>query len=230
MFKTETHLHTAEVSRCGKKRAFQMIRAYKEAGYSTVFVTDHFQMNTLDALGDISWADKVTIFLSGYYAAKCEGEKIGVCVLPGAEICFGGEDPNHYLVYGLTKEFLLQYENLHTYGIEKLREITKAHGLLLVQAHPYRDGVCFPRPAFADGFEVYNSNPRHEDMSEKSEAVAKEHGLFMIGGSDAHRDEDIAGSGILTEEKIESAEQFMKILKEGKYSVIRSAAQDAENK
>ena len=111
MFKTETHLHTAEVSRCGKKRAFQMIRAYKEAGYSTVFVTDHFQMNTLDALGDISWADKVTIFLSGYYAAKCEGEKIGVCVLPGAEICFGGEDPNHYLVYGLTKEFLLQYEN-----------------------------------------------------------------------------------------------------------------------
>ena len=58
-------------------------------------------------------------------------------------------------------------------------------------------------------------------MSEKSEAVAKEHGLFMIGGSDAHRDEDSAGSGILTEEKIESAEQFMKILKEGKYSVIR---------
>ena len=58
-------------------------------------------------------------------------------------------------------------------------------------------------------------------MSEKSETVAKEHGLFMIGGSDAHRDEDIAGSGILTEEKIESAEQFIRIVREGKCEVIR---------
>jgi histidinol phosphatase-like PHP family hydrolase len=221
MFKTETHLHTAEVSRRGKKRAFQLVRAYKEAGYSTVFVTDHFQVNTLDALGDISWEEKVTIFLSGYYAAKYEGDRIGVCVLPGAEICFGGEDPNHYLVYGLSKELLLRYENLHTCGIEGLREITKAHGLLLVQAHPHRDGHCFPRPEFVDGFEVYNSNPRHEDMSEKSEAAAKEHGLFMIGGSDAHRDEDIGGSGVFSEEKIESAEQLIRLLKEGKCEVIR---------
>ena len=230
MFKTETHLHTAEVSRCGKKRAFQLVRAYKEAGYSTIFVTDHFQVNTLDALGDISWEDKVTIFLSGYYAAKCEGEKIGVCVLPGAEICFGGDDPNHYLVYGLTKDFLLQYENLHTCGIQKLREITKAHGLLLVQAHPHRDGHCVPVPQYVDGFEVYNSNPRHADMSDLSEAEAKEHGLSMIGGSDAHRDEDIAGSGILTEEKIESAEQFIRIVREGKNGVIRAATQSAESK
>lgn len=220
MFKTETHLHTAEVSRCGKKRAYDMVRAYKEAGYSTVFVSDHFQKNTLDALGDLPWEEKITIFLSGYYCAKYEGDQIGVCVLPAAELCFAG-DPNHYLIYGITKQILAGYENLHTYGIEKLRDIARRHGLLLVQAHPYRDGHCYPRPDMVDGMEVYNSNPRHEDFSERAEAVAREHGLSMIGGSDAHRDEDVAGSGILTEEKIETAEQFIRLVKEGKCEIIR---------
>jgi histidinol phosphatase-like PHP family hydrolase len=67
---------------------------------------------------------------------------------------------------------------------------------------------------------VRNSNPRHEDFSEKSEAVAKEYSLAMTGGSDAHRDEDVAGSGIETEERIETAEQFIRLMKEGKAKVI----------
>ena len=220
MFKTETHLHTAEVSRCGRLRAHQMVAAYKTAGYSTVFVSDHFQQNTLDALGDIPWEEKISIFLSGYYCAKCEGDRIGVTVLLAAEICFAG-DVNHYLVYGLTKEILTKYENLHTYGIERLRKIADVHGLFIVQAHPHRDGHCYPRPEWVDGFEVYNSNPRHEDESEKSLAVARENGLLMIGGSDAHREEDVAGSGVLTEERIESAAQLIRLLKAGKCEVIR---------
>ena len=94
-------------------------------------------------------------------------------------------------------------------------------GLLLIQAHPHRDGHCYPTPQYVDGFEVYNSNPRHEDMSEKTEAIARENGLCMIGGSDAHRDEDIAGSGIETKERIETVEQFVRLVKEGKTRIIR---------
>ena len=67
MFKTETHIHTSEVSACSRKRAKEMIRLYKEAGYSTVFISDHFQTNSLDVLGDIPWSEKMAIFLSGYY-------------------------------------------------------------------------------------------------------------------------------------------------------------------
>ena len=220
MFKTETHLHTAEVSLCGKKRALGMVKAYLEAGYSTIFISDHFQKNTLDDLGDAPWEDKISIFFHGYYRAKKAGDELGLTVLPAMEICFT-DAPNHYLVYGITREILCAYPELHTYGIERFSEIAKKHGLFVVQAHPHRDGQCYPTPQYADGFEVYNSNPRHEDFSEKSEAVAKEYGLAMIGGSDAHRDEDIAGAGIETEEKIESAEQFVRLVKEGKARVIR---------
>ena len=136
------------------------------------------------------------------------------------EICFDGT-PNHYLVYGITKDILSDYPELHTYGIARFSAIAKAHGFFLVQAHPYRDGCCYPTPQYVDGIEVYNSNPRHEDENERSEQMAREHGLSMIGGSDAHRDEDIALSGIETEERIETAEQFIRLVKMGNCKVIR---------
>lgn len=220
MFKTETHLHTAEVSPCARLRAKEMMRRYKEAGYSTVFITDHFQENTVDAYGNIAWKDKVTIFLSGYYIAKCEGEKIGITVLPAAEICFKGT-PNHYLVYGFKKEFLDKYPELHTYGIEKFSNIAHKEGLFIVQAHPHRDGKNFPTPEYVDAIEVYNSNPRHMDNSDMSEEIVCKHGLCVSAGSDAHREEDIAHSGIDTELKIETSEQFIELIKSGSVRLIK---------
>ena len=221
MFKTETHLHTAEVSPCSRLRAKEMMRRYKEAGYSTVFVSDHFQLNTVDSYGDIPWSDKMAIFLAGYYIAKCEGEKIGITVLPAAEICFTGVS-NHYIVYGITKKFLDSYPELHTYGIEKFSEIAHREGLFIVQAHPYRDGKCFPTPEYVDAIEVYNSNPRHEDNSEKSELLAHSLSLPVSAGSDAHREEDVAKSGIETELEIKTSLDFITAVKEGKLTVIRS--------
>ena len=43
----------------------------------------------------------------------------------------------------------------------------------------------------------------------------------MIGGSDAHRDEDVAGSGIETELEIKSAEDFISLVKLGKATVMK---------
>ena len=42
MFKTETHLHTWPVSNCSRIEPREMIRRYKDAGYDTVFVSDHY--------------------------------------------------------------------------------------------------------------------------------------------------------------------------------------------
>ena len=147
-----------------------MVRQYKEAGYSTVFVSDHFQSNSLDVLGDIPWSDKITIFLSGYYKAKYEGETIGVNVLPAAEFCFA-DSKNHYLAYGITKEFLDTHPDLHKMPAAEFLKIAREAGIFIVHAHPYRDGKDGATPELVDAMEIYNSNPRHEDHSELSEAT-----------------------------------------------------------
>ena len=220
MFKTETHIHTAEVSICSHKKAREMARIYKERGYSTICITDHFQGNTLDSYGDIPWQEKMSIFLGGYYRAKTEGEKIGINVLAGAELCFPG-NPNHYLAYGITKQFLDANPNINKTSIEYFSEVAHKAGIFIIQAHPYRDGKCFPTPEYIDGIEIYNSNPRHEDNSVQSEKIAIEHNLFVSAGSDAHRDEDIALSGIETEFEIKTVEDFIKAIKSGDAKIIK---------
>lgn len=220
MFKTETHVHTTEVSQCSKRRARDLVKAYKEAGYSTIIITDHFQTNTVGTYGDIPWSDKMTIFLYGYYRAKFEGDKLGLNVLPGAEFGFPGV-PNHYLAFGITKEFLDSHPDLHKYDIETFSRVAREAGIFIVQAHPFRDGKCFPTPEYIDGIEIYNSNPHHEDHSDMSEELAKAHGLYVTAGSDAHGDASIAGTGLESDYEIKTIEDFISLVKSGKAKIIK---------
>lgn len=218
-FKTETHLHTSDVSSCSKLSANEMIKLYYEAGYKTIFVSDHFKKIYFDKLGDISWADKITIFMSGYYRAREEAKQYGMNVLLSAEVAFEGSN-NHYLLYGITEEFLRAYPDLCKMDTLEFYKIAKSKGVFVVQAHPHRDKKCVPTPNCTDAFEIYNSNPRHVDFSEKSKMCAKENNLYVTAGSDAHRLEDVGGSGILTDVEITNAEDFIRIIKDGDFQII----------
>lgn len=220
MFKTETHLHVAEVSNCSKVKAAEMVKLYMEAGYKTLFVTDHLSPAYLGSLGDISWADKVTVFLSGYFKASAVSSKYGVNVIFGAEISLK-DCPNHYLAYGITREFLNAHPNICEMTPEELFLATRGSGILLVQAHPYRDGRSYPTPDCVDGIEIYNSNPRHQDYYDRCEELAREHGLYVTGGSDAHRLDDYGLGGIMTECEIKSAEDLIDAVKNGNAVIIR---------
>ena len=46
VFKYETHLHTLEGSACGRSSGSDYIKPLFEAGYSGIFVTDHFSAET----------------------------------------------------------------------------------------------------------------------------------------------------------------------------------------
>lgn len=220
MFKTEPHLHVAEISMCSKLKASEMVKLYKDAGVDTIFVSDHFMPRFFDSLGEIPWEDKVTIFLSGYYKAKVAGEKQGIKVLLSAEVSFD-DSPNHYLVYGITKEFLIKHPDLCYKGAEHFSKIARENGIFVVQAHPYRDGECFPTPELVDAIEVYNGSPRHDDKNDDAEKLAKDNNLFETAGSDAHRTEDVAMGCVLTDVVITDEKQYIDIIKERNFDIYK---------
>ena len=221
MFKTETHLHVAEISPCSKFKAPEMVKMYHDKGYKTIVISDHFEKRYFESLGDISWDDKITIFLSGYYKAKEAAKEYGINVILSAEFTILSNDiHNHYLAYGITREFLNKYPEIYNLSIDKFYEIAKANNIMVVQAHPYRDEYCFPTIEYVDGIEVYNSNPRHNDYNDKAKALAAENGLYTTAGSDAHRLEDIGNSGILTENEIKTIDEFVEVIKSGKFEII----------
>ena len=68
----DTHVHTIEVSPCGKVPATQMVRYYKEAGYGGIIITDHYYDRYFETLGELPWEQKIESFLSGYKLALKE--------------------------------------------------------------------------------------------------------------------------------------------------------------
>lgn len=220
MFKIETHLHVAEVSPCGKLPAAEMVRLYAEAGYHTVFVTDHYKKAYFDRLGVLSWKEKLKAFWSGYEAAQKAGQLYGVTVLPAAEISFVGL-PNDYLIYGVTYDFLESHPELYQYSLEDFYKLAQEHQFLVIQAHPHRDDHDYPTLDFIDGVEIFNSNPRHADNSDKTADLCKVKDLYITAGSDAHRLEDVGGAGLLSETPIHTVEDFITLVKSGNAIIYR---------
>ena len=220
MYKIETHLHTSEGSGCAHLSGSEIIKLCAEAGYDTVFVCNHYAKKFFENLGDMPWTEKTERYLLGYENARAEGEKLGVTVLLALELTFTNA-PNDYLVYGVTKEFLDAYPALYDSTIEEFYPLAKSLGLLVVQAHPHRNGVCFPTPKFVDGLEIYNGNPRHKDYSEKTQALAEAENLLFTAGSDAHRVEDVGISGVFSPVPIQNSEDFISLIKNRQAIVIK---------
>ncbi|MGI6707422.1 MAG: hypothetical protein ACOX6S_14745 [Clostridia bacterium] len=70
LYKYDTHVHTAETSRCGKVDAVEVVRLYKEAGYDGIFITDHYNKDFFEALNGKSWKEKMDQYLRGYRLAR----------------------------------------------------------------------------------------------------------------------------------------------------------------
>ena len=221
MYKTEPHIHTGEISNCGKVEAAEIVRLYAKAGYHTLFIADHINGANFGRWTDLGWAEKVDRHREGYEAARRAGDELGVCVLYCAEIAFryDSETINDYLVYGFDRDFLIGLEEYYGTSIEKFYPYAKEHGVTVIQAHPFRRG-CVPTPDFVDGVEVYNGHPRHTNNNDKAQALAKERGLLMTAGSDFHIATDVAGACVMTEEPIRSAEDYIAAIKSGKATLV----------
>ena len=117
MYKTEVHMHTYPVSACSKLTPTEQVRLFKEAGYDTVFVSDHFSAHHFKKLGEhLTFAEKVDKLCDAYLEAKAEGDRIGLTVLFSVELSF---HKNHYLLYGVTREMLKLREDIFDIDIDE---------------------------------------------------------------------------------------------------------------
>lgn len=94
--------------------------------------------------------------------------------------------------------------------------------MLIIQAHPNRRNTTFPEAlSCLHGIEVKNTSPQNENHNELSEQTIRENPwLIAIGGSDCHRVEDVAGSGICCNRKVQTEQDLITILKNKEFSVI----------
>ena len=214
MMKIDIHVHTSESSACGKVPAAEMVRLYHEAGYDAVTITDHLIAGRNI---DMPARARVDGYLGGYRAAKAEGEKLGLTVLLGAEarMADGNED---FLLFGVQEDDIPWLMGLLDSGIreKEFYDIVHATGrFLLIQAHPFRQGLRQMPFDQLDGIEVYNGHPDHDSHNDLALERASHGGsdFILISGSDAHKLHHIARGGMLTDEEIRSEAALVDWLK-----------------
>ena len=206
----ETHLHTSEASTCGQLSAVEMVRKFKDAGYTGIVITDHFVGGNTAVDLSLPWPEWVEGFCKGYEHAKAEGDKVGLQVFFAWESGFQGTE---FLIYGLDKQWLLDHPEIGHCTIEEQYELVHKAGGMVIHAHPFREEPYIKAvrlfPDHVDAVEGINAthssvnsnshkNPEWNDMAV---AYAEAHGLPITAGSDQHK-HPMIGGGMLFDRKM----------------------------
>lgn len=214
-YKTELHAHTSPVSGCSDIEPTNLIEIYKEAGYDSVVIANHFISQTLR--GE-TVNDKVKWYLEDYYKCCEAGEKLNLNVILGAELRFT-ENNNDYLIFGICPEELSDIYELLPYGIDNFYKEYKKENNVIIQAHPFRDGMQSVNPESLDGIEVFNMHPNHNSRIGFAAKYARENNMIATCGSDFHHYGQDSLCALLTKKPLKSSYDVAKVLKSGKYSM-----------
>lgn len=220
--KIETHLHTAECDIYAHVKAKDIVRLYQNDGYDCIVVTDHYFSLFFewfqDELAGKTHEQIVQRWLRGYYNAREEGEKLGVTVLPAAEVRFDNTI-NDYLIYGVDEDFFMHAPFLNTLsGVKELISILPKDACV-VQAHPFRNKMTIEDPAPLFGIEVHNGGT-DEFRNSMAKLFAEYYGKAMLSGSDFHKENHLARGGIECDTPIKTPVEFRALLRSGKYTLL----------
>ena len=211
MYLYETHMHTSPISACATVSVEEALKAYKSAGYTGVFMTDHFIDGNLNLEArSLPYNERIEFYFSAYEKGKQVGQEIGLDIFPGFEMSYGGTD---FLVYGIDKEWCLAHPDMHKMKKTELMTLMKEEGALIIQAHPFREAAYIDHirlfPRHVHGVEVYNAN-RTEFENAMADQYADNYQLLKFSGSDNHsggRQSKLGG--MATNEPIKSVTDFI---------------------
>lgn len=213
---TELHAHTSEVSLCAKIDAAGVVDRYLKEGYTTLVIANHFNDYTIDPVSP-DWQACATHYLNGW--KKAVQHAAGrMNVLLGMEIRFP-EAFNDYLIFGMTEEYLRSHPFLYRMSLKEFSAMAHSDGLLIVQAHPFRNGMKVVPPDLVDGYEVFNGHVGHDSRNPIALDWCRRYGKLPTSGSDFHGADFYVDAGILTNEPITDMPQLCRILQSRSYTL-----------
>jgi len=219
-FKYDLHIHTKEISPCGRLSIEEIVDKYIEEGYSGLVLTDHLRKGYFRKCKREDWKEKIKGFFYSYDRGieYCKDKDFYIGL--GMEISFN-KDTNDFLVFGLEKEDYIENEWMIEMELKDFYNKFKDKAII-IQAHPYRQkGSKLENINYLHGIEIYNKNPRHNNNNNLAKAIYEANpSLIATGGSDVHQKEDLCRTGIYTNKKISSDKELLNILRNKEFEII----------
>ncbi|MBQ7740203.1 MAG: PHP domain-containing protein [Eubacterium sp.] len=217
-YKYELHCHTSMVSQCGRVEPKDIVKMYREKGYSGIVVTEHYSPLTFGGTARFAPQKHIDFYLSSYYEMK-KYESEDFSVILGMELRHYATGAD-YLIYGVEPEWLKKQGNLMRLWEKQVYKLMHKEGYLVFQAHPFRWYISRCNPKYIDGIEVYNGKCS-DAVNFKAQQWALETGKLISSGSDFHTPEHLARGGIITKEPIKNGKDLIRVLKSGEYTIIK---------
>lgn len=218
-YRTELHAHTSPGSMCADFAPEDVLKYY--AGYDSIAITNHFiyQERFLRFDKEPTAEEYVRWFLADYNKAKDVSPKYNLNVILGAEIRFS-ENNNDYLVYGIDEKILIEIYKSLEYGIEGFKKNDALNQVLIIQAHPFRNGMEEINPDWIDGIEGFNMHSGHNSRIAKTVKFAKDNNkTILTAGSDFHHINGEKMAALLTDRLVHNSFELADILREQNYAL-----------
>ena len=146
------------------------------------------------------------------------GDELGFDVILGAELRFP-ENDNDYLVYGIDEAWLRG--NPYMCCMSAREFFQKFHDqVLIIHAHPYRDGNTTVFEDAVHGTEIINGNPRHDNYNDRALELARRHPEYLrLAGSDTHQSGDECRAGVLLPERVRDSFAYRRMIETGRFQL-----------
>lgn len=221
MYKYELHCHTAKTSACASLSAEDAVALYLANGYDGIVVTDHFLNGNTTVHRDLpngSYEEKIDAYFEGYEEVKAVANG-RLKVFSGLEFSYRGTD---VLAYGFDREHLKRCPEIPTMPMRDFIEYCKSSGVFAVQAHPFREGSWIDHIRLFPGSEAVEV--RNATCDERcnmlGRAYAEAYQKIRTGGSDLHHANQRMLSGMAFDERADSLEELIELIKSGRGEVI----------
>lgn len=221
MYKYETHVHSSPASACGNTRPEDIVDLYLEAGYSGMWLTDHFFNGNTGIDRSLPWSTRVEQFADCFYRAEKRGRQVGFGVFFGLEYAHHGAE---FAVYNSSPEYLYNNPDIMERGIHRVLDEFRDAGAFIVHVHPYRNASYIPAPGMRygghiDAVEVFNASNAPMDNLPAVE-YARECNLIPMSGSDNHNARRLHHAGIAVPKRAETAAELIDQLKERRHRLL----------
>lgn len=222
-YKYQLHTHTSPCSACGKMTPKELADALRIERFAGAVLTNHFYFGNTGIDRSLSWKDFVGAYEKDFFECKEAAAKKNIDIIFGVEE--GIEGGIEILAYGLTPEMLYRHPELKSHTIEAWSALRKEYGILVIQAHPFRNRSYNSKIGvlpleFIDGIEVENSGNTPENDELASEFAEAHPGLILTSGADAHKQAHIPLGGIEATRRITNEKELVSVLKSGEYTLI----------
>ena len=217
--KIDPHIHSKGISTCSQITCEELIDKKLALGLDGAVLANHCQPWYYPESEHKSYVERV---IEEFEKGKAYADKKGFRFFLGLEVSLDEPHYADWLLYGVTKEFLRASPCLYRLTQKELFTLCEEWGIVLVQAHPYRQTPC--NPQYMHGVEI-NCSTGDLDKAPLVEAFAREHNLLITCGTDDHQITNKYVGGIFVPASCATSQDIASYLRGGRVTIFQNGVE-----